>query len=220
MSYPYDRTYDDHRRAGGNHKASGQHNDGRGEKRRRLDSHDAAQKEEEVDDYDHRQQKRHQPVITPRDDRSHTRMRMTTDKEEVATTTTTKQQMERERRSRMAQLRSENDKEEAKLSAMEGTPSSATGGKNGKSSSALFNIFNGAEAIVKVDEADLEGLDDEEQMQLLLGFTGGFGSTKGEKVASNQTTAAVGVAAKNKARKYRQYMNRKNGFNRPLDKMD
>jgi U4/U6.U5 tri-snRNP-associated protein 3 len=56
-------------------------------------------------------------------------------------------------------------------------------------------------------------------MQLLMGF-GGFGSTKGQKVADNYGSAAQGAAGKNKARRYRQYMNRKNGFNRPLDKMD
>eukprot|EP00934_Nitzschia_sp_Nitz4_P000811 Nitzschia sp. Nitz4//scaffold497_size4732//407//739//NITZ4_009235-RA/size4732-processed-gene-0.1-mRNA-1//1//CDS//3329553080//811//frame0 len=49
---------------------------------------------------------------------------------------------------------------------------------------------------------------------------GGFGCTKGQAVEDNQSTAARGAAAKNKARKYRQYMNRKNGFNRALEKMD
>ena len=66
---------------------------------------------------------------------------------------------------------------------------------------------------------ELEGLDEEEQMQRLLGFSG-FASTKGDQVEDNKTTAAKGAATKNKARKYRQYMNRKGGFNRPLDKMD
>ena len=62
-------------------------------------------------------------------------------------------------------------------------------------------------------------MDEEEQMRKLLGFDG-FGSTKGESVEDNQSTAARGGAAKNKARKYRQYMNRKSGFNRPLEKMN
>ena len=75
------------------------------------------------------------------------------------------------------------------------------------------------EAIIEVNQDELEGLDEEEQMKRLLGFDG-FGSTKGEAVQDNQTSAARGAAAKNKARKYRQYMNRKNGFNRPLEKMD
>ena len=75
------------------------------------------------------------------------------------------------------------------------------------------------ETIIEVKPEELEGLDEEEQMRKLLGFDG-FGSTKGEAVEDNQNSAARGVAGKNKARKYRQYMNRKNGFNRPLEKMD
>jgi U4/U6.U5 tri-snRNP-associated protein 3 len=58
------------------------------------------------------------------------------------------------------------------------------------------------------------------EMQRLLGFTGSFGTTKNSKVQDNFTTSAVGAAQKHKARKYRQYMNRKGGFNRPLDKMN
>ncbi|KAJ1813774.1 U4/U6.U5 small nuclear ribonucleoprotein [Coemansia sp. RSA 2599] len=54
---------------------------------------------------------------------------------------------------------------------------------------------------------------EEEQMKTLLGF-GGFDSTKGKKVAGNE----VGVANVKKQRKFRQYMNRKGGFNRLLDK--
>jgi U4/U6.U5 tri-snRNP-associated protein 3 len=57
-------------------------------------------------------------------------------------------------------------------------------------------------------------------MRRLLGFSGGFATTKGQEVEDNRKSAARGVAAKNKARKYRQYMNRKGGFNRPLDKMN
>jgi U4/U6.U5 tri-snRNP-associated protein 3 len=75
------------------------------------------------------------------------------------------------------------------------------------------------ETIIEVNQEELEGLDEEEQMKMLMGIQG-FGSTKGEQVEDNKTSAARGVAAKNKARKYRQYMNRKNGFNRPLEKMN
>eukprot|EP01039_Chlorochromonas_danica_P008893 gene8895-9812_t len=69
-----------------------------------------------------------------------------------------------------------------------------------------------------------EGIDDdeeeeEEQLEDMLGFTG-FGSTKGKAVSDNQQGAAAGAVSKHKARKYRQYMNRKGGFNRPLQKMD
>jgi U4/U6.U5 tri-snRNP-associated protein 3 len=82
----------------------------------------------------------------------------------------------------------------------------------------VANVQKPQESIIEVKPEELEGLNEEEQMKKLLGFDG-FGSTKGEAVADNKNTAARGVAAKNKARKYRQYMNRKNGFNRPLEKM-
>lgn len=61
----------------------------------------------------------------------------------------------------------------------------------------------------------LEELTPEEQearMMALMGF-GGFDSTKGKKVAGADVS---GVDIK-KQRKHRQYMNRRGGFNRPLD---
>lgn len=114
-----------------------------------------------------------------------------------------KAELEAARRARMARLRQENEQEERKLEELE-KPKPKTG----------------KETMLAVDEKDLEGLDEEEQMQRLLGFGGGFGTTKGQKVEDNHRSSAKGAAAKHKARKYRQYMNRKNGFNRPLDKMD
>ena len=48
-------------------------------------------------------------------------------------------------------------------------------------------------------------------MQAMLGF-GGFGTTKGKKIAGND----VGGVRKEKKSEYRQYMNRQGGFNRPL----
>lgn len=71
---------------------------------------------------------------------------------------------------------------------------------------------------IAIDDAALEGLDPEEQIKRLMGF-GGFGSTKGKAVEDNQTGASKGAAAKGKARVYRQYMNRRGGFNRALDKI-
>ena len=62
----------------------------------------------------------------------------------------------------------------------------------------------------------MSNLTEEEQMQRLMGF-GGFDSSKGKEVSSNQSTAARGAHAKSKKREYRQYMNRRGGFNRPLD---
>lgn len=46
-----------------------------------------------------------------------------------------------------------------------------------------------------------------------LGLPTSFDSTKGKQVAG----ADVSAARINKRRKFRQYMNRRGGFNRPLD---
>lgn len=64
-----------------------------------------------------------------------------------------------------------------------------------------------------VTAADLEGKSpDEQEMMKMMGFCT-FDTTKGKKVDGNEV-GDVHVILK---RKYRQYMNRKGGFNRPLD---
>lgn len=64
-----------------------------------------------------------------------------------------------------------------------------------------------------ITQADLEGKSPEEQEMIrIMGF-GDFNSTKGKRVDNNDA-GEVQVVLK---RKYRQYMNRKGGFNRPLD---
>lgn len=64
-----------------------------------------------------------------------------------------------------------------------------------------------------VSAADLEGkTPDEQEMFKLMGFCN-FDTTKNKKVDGNDV-GTVHVILK---RKYRQYMNRKGGFNRPLD---
>ena len=64
-----------------------------------------------------------------------------------------------------------------------------------------------------VSAADLEGKSpDEQEMMKLMGFCR-FDTTKGKRVEGNDV-GDVHVILK---RKYRQYMNRKGGFNRPLD---
>ncbi|CAG9765001.1 unnamed protein product [Ceutorhynchus assimilis] len=64
-----------------------------------------------------------------------------------------------------------------------------------------------------VTAADLEGkTEDEQEMMRMMGFCS-FDTTKGKKVEGNDA-GTVHVILK---RKYRQYMNRKGGFNRPLD---
>ena len=111
----------------------------------------------------------------------------------------------------MTRLREENEREERELAA---TVDAAQQQEEQKSAGPQ-------ETIIEVDAKELEGMDEQEQMMALLGFgADGFGSTKGQKVKDNHEGLARGAAAKHKARKYRQYMNRKNGFNRPLDKMD
>lgn len=65
----------------------------------------------------------------------------------------------------------------------------------------------------QITAADLEGKSqDEQDMLKTMGFCN-FDTTKGKKVEGNDV-GAVHVILK---RKYRQYMNRKGGFNRPLD---
>ncbi|GBN04779.1 hypothetical protein AVEN_120879-1 [Araneus ventricosus] len=64
-----------------------------------------------------------------------------------------------------------------------------------------------------ITDKDLEGKTEEEiEMMKTMGF-GNFDTTKGKHVPGN---VAYGVHVIHK-RKYRQYMNRKGGFNRPLD---
>lgn len=65
----------------------------------------------------------------------------------------------------------------------------------------------------EITDKDLEGKSEEEQnMMKMMGFAG-FDTTKGKHVPGNDMHA-VNLLQK---RKYRQYMNRKGGFNRPLD---
>uniref|UniRef100_A0A0N5C464 U4/U6.U5 small nuclear ribonucleoprotein 27 kDa protein n=1 Tax=Strongyloides papillosus TaxID=174720 RepID=A0A0N5C464_STREA len=54
--------------------------------------------------------------------------------------------------------------------------------------------------------------DCEDEMMKIMGF-GNFSTTKNKKVEGND----VGCVNIKKTRKYRQYMNRKGGFNKPLD---
>lgn len=122
-----------------------------------------------------------------------------------------KGKFESDRKTRMARLRAENDEEERRLEMKDK--------KELEKDESQRRARKAKEQFVQVDEQELEGLDEEEQMRRLLGFSG-FSSTKGTEVEDNKTSAAKGTATKNKARKYRQYMNRKGGFSRPLDKMD
>jgi U4/U6.U5 tri-snRNP-associated protein 3 len=59
-------------------------------------------------------------------------------------------------------------------------------------------------------------LSEEEQMKIIIGFSD-FDSSKGKPVEENQKGPANGTVRKDSKRQYRQYMNRRGGFNRPLD---
>ncbi|XP_021163142.2 U4/U6.U5 small nuclear ribonucleoprotein 27 kDa protein isoform X2 [Fundulus heteroclitus] len=67
---------------------------------------------------------------------------------------------------------------------------------------------------IQISAEDMEGKTEEEiEMMKLMGFAS-FDTTKGKKTDGSVNAYAVNVSMK---RKYRQYMNRKGGFNRPLD---
>ncbi|XP_044139058.1 U4/U6.U5 small nuclear ribonucleoprotein 27 kDa protein [Bufo gargarizans] len=66
----------------------------------------------------------------------------------------------------------------------------------------------------QITAEELEGKTEEEiEMMKMMGFSS-FDTTKGKKVDGSVNAYAINVSQK---RKYRQYMNRKGGFNRPLD---
>ncbi|KAF9199818.1 hypothetical protein BGZ49_010014 [Haplosporangium sp. Z 27] len=82
--------------------------------------------------------------------------------------------------------------------------------KNKKGSDKKANGGKGDTEMTASEELSPE--DEEARMMALMGF-GGFDSTKGKKVPG----ADVSGADIKKQRQYRQYMNRRGGFNRPLD---
>eukprot|EP00540_Astrosyne_radiata_P019411 CAMPEP_0116843338 /NCGR_PEP_ID=MMETSP0418-20121206/12031_1 /TAXON_ID=1158023 /ORGANISM="Astrosyne radiata, Strain 13vi08-1A" /LENGTH=151 /DNA_ID=CAMNT_0004474077 /DNA_START=1 /DNA_END=453 /DNA_ORIENTATION=- len=147
-------------------------------------------------------------MSSTRRDRSRSRSRSPEDEEDRR-----RSQLDRDRRARMARLRAENEAEERQLAVLEGKKQQQQQQKQRQE-----RDLEGNQNTILLDPSEWEGLEEEEQMQRLLGFSG-FGSTKGQAVQDNLTSASLGAVSKNKARKYRQYMNRKGGFNRPLDKM-
>ena len=137
-----------------------------------------------------------------------------------------KDRLERERRERMARMRADNDAEErgedlTSSSAADGVGGDSSGnGVAGASKQPLPEHNKTSTPIKSNNDGDDEEVDDDQQAMMQMMGIGGFGSTKGKAVEDNQSSAARGAASKNKGRKYRQYMNRKGGFNRPLDKMN
>ena len=157
-----------------------------------------------------------------------------------------REELERERQIRMAAIRGGNETEVVTSNRRDKNHSNDPTTPQDSSFSKLktLNQKNRKKAAKKKDrgdalnylggetvEGDLENDDDDDEeeeehseeddtakaMEELFGITN-FGSTKNTKVTTNHTSAAMGTIAKHlKPRKYRQYMNRKNGFNRPLD---
>ena len=128
-----------------------------------------------------------------------------------------RERLERQRQDRMARLRAENEAEERG-----DTLAPDEGGDSGNSAAKIHNLplpDNNSKGKSTTGDNEEEVDDEQNQMMLMMGF-GGFGTTKDKAVADNQSSAARGAVQKNKGRKYRQYMNRKGGFNRPLDKMN
>lgn len=67
---------------------------------------------------------------------------------------------------------------------------------------------------IQISAEDMQGkTEDEIEMMKMMGFSS-FNTSKGKKTDGSVNAYAVNVSMK---RKYRQYMNRKGGFNRPLD---
>ena len=79
-------------------------------------------------------------------------------------------------------------------------------------------VVNGGVAIGSGDMADEDAEDGEDaearMMAEMMGFSG-FDSTAGKEV--DDPRVKMGAMGKKDARKYRQYMNRRGGFNRPLE---
>jgi len=68
----------------------------------------------------------------------------------------------------------------------------------------------------EVEEGEeMDAVNDEDVAVMAMMGLAGFGSTKGKHVEGNQE----GTMSIKKMRTWRQYMNRRGGFNRPLDKI-
>ncbi|KAK2460585.1 hypothetical protein APHAL10511_007055 [Amanita phalloides] len=68
---------------------------------------------------------------------------------------------------------------------------------------------------VAEDGEEMDAVDDNEAAMMAAMGLQGFGTTKGKHVTGNQE----GTVSIKKMRTWRQYMNRRGGFNRPLDKI-
>lgn len=110
------------------------------------------------------------------------------------------------------------------------------GGANGKSRDLEEGEMPAQGDGAAADDGEAQDDPDADAMAAMMGF-GGFGTTKVRRCCSVRRTAHAsadatlnlsqgmahvdaGAADARQERKARQYMNRRGGFNRPLDKMD
>ncbi|KAI0865799.1 hypothetical protein F4860DRAFT_265890 [Xylaria cubensis] len=110
-------------------------------------------------------------------------------------------------------VRGDIDDNDTNLKSKQGKKKSAVGSPRDDERRGRPNHEDDSEADA-MDEDDNPAAEEDDEMsamQAMMGF-GGFGSTKGQKVAGNN----AGAVYKAKKTEYRQYMNRVGGFNRPL----
>jgi len=86
------------------------------------------------------------------------------------------------------------------------------GGSGGGSQESYYDYQTGDDEDTKPEVEDDPVDEETRKMQQLMGI-GGFETTKNKKVTDN----VGGFAKINRTQRYRQYMNRRGGFNRPLD---
>jgi len=87
--------------------------------------------------------------------------------------------------------------------------------KDSATSSARPNVDPQSPDHIHEDGEAMEDLNDDDAAMMTAMGLDGFGSTKGKHVEGNQE----GATDVKKTRTWRQYMNRRGGFNRPLDKI-
>lgn len=139
--------------------------------------------------------------------RSRSRERRRTKKSDMIDLTT------RKKRSRSRSPRRRNGEQSSQARHRSPSPRGRSLSPRRRSRERSESLDKKNDEVIVIDESKLEGLDDEQvDMMKLMGFAN-FDTTKDKKVENNEN-GAVNLQRK---RRYRQYMNRRGGFNRPLD---
>ncbi|KAG7092390.1 hypothetical protein E1B28_008747 [Marasmius oreades] len=117
-------------------------------------------------------------------------------------------------RNRELRRRDRDSKDTSKQEGNTGRDSDITLSREGSNAERRINLDSDAPDHVDDVEAMVGVEDNDSAMMTMMGMSG-FGSTKGKHVDGNQE----GAVSIKKMRTWRQYMNRRGGFNRPLDKI-